>query len=130
MSGALLALFAAALGYGTLVPLVPVYLRAIGGGEVACHSGALPAVFLTAASAAAQLAPQQNSQGGVTVAVTPVDVASGNKLRTFRESAAPGGHRREGVLKFAAFEPFPESVELRIARPGEAAARTFRWQLR
>lgn len=55
MSGALIALFAAALGYGTLVPLVPVYLRAIGGGDAAWHSGALPAAFLVAASVAAPL---------------------------------------------------------------------------
>jgi hypothetical protein len=46
------------------------------------------------------------------------------------EGAPPGGHHRAGVLKFPAFEPLPEAVELRIARPGEAAARTFRWQLR
>ena len=46
------------------------------------------------------------------------------------EGARPGGHHREGVLKFAAFEPLPEVVELRIARPGEAAARTFRWRLK
>ena len=46
------------------------------------------------------------------------------------EGAAPGGHHREGVLKFGAFDPFPESVELRIARPGEARARTFRWRLK
>lgn len=50
IGGALLALFAAALGYGTLVPLVPLYLAASGGGDVAWHSGALPAVFLAAAS--------------------------------------------------------------------------------
>ena len=31
-----------ALGYGTLVPLVPVYLDASGGGDVAWHTGALP----------------------------------------------------------------------------------------
>ncbi len=55
MSGALFALFAAALGYGTLVPLVPVYLRASGGGDAAWHSGALPAAFLAAASVAAPL---------------------------------------------------------------------------
>ena len=53
--GVLLALFAAALGYGTLVPLVPVYLRTSGGGDVAWHSGALPAVFLAVASVAAPL---------------------------------------------------------------------------
>ncbi len=46
----LFAVFAAALGYGTLVPLVPVYLRASGGGNIAWHTGALPAAFLVAAS--------------------------------------------------------------------------------
>ncbi len=50
VSGVLFALFAAAFGYGTLVPLVPVYLGASGGGDVAWHSGALPAAFLAAAS--------------------------------------------------------------------------------
>jgi MFS family permease len=48
-------LFAVALGYGTLVPLVPVYLGASGGGDVVWHTGALPAVFLAAASLAAPL---------------------------------------------------------------------------
>ena len=46
------------------------------------------------------------------------------------EGAGPGGHHREGVLKFGAFDPFPESLELRIARPGEARPRTFRWRLK
>lgn len=55
MSGVLFALFAAALGYGTLLPLVPLYLAASGGGDVAWHSGALPAVFLAAASVCAPL---------------------------------------------------------------------------
>lgn len=119
--------------------------------------------LLVAASAAAQLAPQKSSQGGVTVDVTPAELAAGAKVWSFKvvldthsqdlsddlaksavlldaqgregkpiawEGAAPGGHHREGVLKFAAFEPLPEAVELRIARPGEAAARTFRWQLK
>ena len=43
--------------------------------------------------------------------------------------AAPGGHHREGVLAFEVPAPRPSSIELRIARPGESAARTFRWQL-
>lgn len=55
MSGTLFALFAVALGYGTLVPLVPVYLGASGAGNVAWHTGALPAVFLAAATLAAPL---------------------------------------------------------------------------
>jgi len=124
--------------------------------------GVMVALLVTA-SAAAQLAPQKSSQGGVTVVVTRAEVAAGANVWSFRilldthsqdlsddltqsavlvdgkgreskpiawEGAPPGGHHRAGVLKFPAFEPLPEAVELRIARPGEAAARTFRWQLR
>lgn len=43
--------------------------------------------------------------------------------------AAPGGHHREGVLSFEVPAPLPRGIELRITRPGEAAARSFRWQL-
>ena len=43
--------------------------------------------------------------------------------------AAPGGHHREGVLTFDVPAPRPTTVELRIARTGESAPRTFRWQL-
>lgn len=46
------------------------------------------------------------------------------------EGAAPGGHHREGVLKFEAITPRPQAVELRIARPGEAEPRSFRWELK
>lgn len=46
------------------------------------------------------------------------------------EGAGPGGHHREGVLKFAASEPLPDAVELRIHRPGEANPRTFRWEVK
>lgn len=41
--------------------------------------------------------------------------------------AGPGGHHREGVLKFAALPPTSQAVELRIQRTSEAAARVFRW---
>jgi hypothetical protein len=46
------------------------------------------------------------------------------------EGPGPGGHHRAGTLKFAAFDPVPPAVELRIARPGEAAPRTFRWTIK
>ena len=45
------------------------------------------------------------------------------------EGAQPGGHHREGVLRFKAPAPFPDGFELQIARPGEAAPRVFRWIL-
>ena len=46
------------------------------------------------------------------------------------DGAAPGGHHREGVLRFMAVSPQPQAIELRIARPGESGPRSFRWQLR
>lgn len=44
------------------------------------------------------------------------------------EGAAPGGHHREGVLRFKALAPRPQAIELQITRPGESAPRSFRWQ--
>ncbi len=43
--------------------------------------------------------------------------------------AGPTGHHREGVLVFEVPAPRPTMIELRIARTGESAPRTFRWQL-
>lgn len=44
--------------------------------------------------------------------------------------APPGGHHREGVLRFKAEATMPDAVELQIRRPGEPAARSFRWKLK
>ena len=46
------------------------------------------------------------------------------------EGAAPGGHHRSGVLKFTAGDRIPQSLEMRMNRPGEAKPRSFRWQLK
>ncbi|TAK88033.1 MAG: hypothetical protein EPO20_00945 [Betaproteobacteria bacterium] len=46
------------------------------------------------------------------------------------EGAGPGGHHRSGVLKFAAGKQAPQSLEMRMTRPGEAKPRSFRWQLK
>jgi hypothetical protein len=46
------------------------------------------------------------------------------------DGAAPGGHHREGVLRFKTVAPQPAAIELRISRPGEPGPRSFRWQLR
>ena len=43
--------------------------------------------------------------------------------------AGPIGHHREGVLAFEVPPPRPSAVEIKIARPGESAPRTFRWKL-
>lgn len=45
------------------------------------------------------------------------------------QGAAPGGHHREGVLRFKALSPRPDAIELRIVRTNENAPRVFRWQL-
>lgn len=72
---------------------------------------------------------QDLSDDLVTAAVL-VDAQGREAKPTAWDGAAPGGHHRSGVLTFAAFEPSPQSVELRIARPGEAKARTFRWEVK
>ena len=46
------------------------------------------------------------------------------------QGAQPGGHHREGVLRFKAPEPYPDGFELQIVRAGEAAPRVFRWLLK
>jgi hypothetical protein len=50
------------------------------------------------------------------------------KVLAWEEAAAAPRHRA-GVLKFIAVAPRPESIELRIERPGETRARSFRWLL-
>lgn len=45
------------------------------------------------------------------------------------EGAGPGGHHREGVLRFKPISPQPQTIELRIMRDGEGVPRSFRWQL-
>lgn len=44
--------------------------------------------------------------------------------------AAPGGHHREGVLRFQPIRPLPSTLELQIQRPKESAPRVFRWNLK
>lgn len=46
------------------------------------------------------------------------------------EGAPPGGHHRSGVLRFNPVLPLPQTIELRIDRPGEPEPRSFRWQPR
>ena len=54
----------------------------------------------------------------------------GKKYKALIWEGAPAtGHHRAGVLKFIAVEPRPDSIELRIARPGEKKPRSFSWLL-
>lgn len=41
----------------------------------------------------------------------------------------PGGHHREGVLKFNPISPKPKSIELKIKNVGGAPERRFKWDL-
>lgn len=120
------------------------------------------AVLAAGAANAAGLETQTNSAGGVTVKVTPKNVAGDTTTWEFAivldthsadlsddlakssllldnsseqyapiawEGAAPGGHHREGVLRFKALSPRPQAIELQITRAGETNPRSFRWQL-
>lgn len=40
-----------------------------------------------------------------------------------------GGHHRKGVLKFAAINPLPRSITLKIRNIGDVAERNFSWQI-
>lgn len=46
------------------------------------------------------------------------------------EGDPPGGHHREGVLKFKAITPFPSLITLTIRGVGDVKERKFEWQLK
>lgn len=58
-----------------------------------------------------------------------VDPAGRQHKALIWEGAPAKGNHRGGVLKFIAIEPRPDSVELRITRPGEGKPRSFSWLL-
>ena len=59
-----------------------------------------------------------------------VDANGVRRSPTSWVGAGPGGHHREGVLRFEAIKPRPAAIELQIQRPGESAPRSFRWDLK
>ena len=59
-----------------------------------------------------------------------VDAGGGRHAAISWEGAAPGGHHREGLLRFKPLPKDTEAFELVIIRPGEQASRTFRWVLK
>lgn len=61
---------------------------------------------------------------------TLLDGKGGRHVPVKWEGAGPGGHHREGTLKFSPVNPTPTAIELSITRPGEATPRSFRWQLK
>jgi hypothetical protein len=124
---------------------------------------AVAALVVAGAAGAAGLETRTSSAAGVTVKVTPKNVAPDAAAWVFAvvldthsrdlsddlvksavlldargarhapiawEGAPPGGHHREGVLRFKGLGPAPGAFELQIRRPGEGAARVFRWNLK
>jgi len=62
------------------------------------------------------------------LAKSSVLLVDGREIRPSQWSgAAPGGHHREGVLKFAAPDQPAATLELRVQRANEATPRVFRW---
>ena len=57
-----------------------------------------------------------------------LDGAGGRHTPTAWDGAGPGGHHREGILRFKPVSPQPPAIELIVMRPGESAPRSFRWQ--
>ena len=56
-----------------------------------------------------------------------VDAAGKAHPATRWDGDPPGGHHRKGMLRFAPLSPTPVQIEMRIQRPSESTARTFRW---
>lgn len=59
-----------------------------------------------------------------------IDDKGGQYVPLRWEGAGPGGHHREGTLKFEAISPQPNAIEMQVRRPGEPKPRSFRWQLK
>jgi hypothetical protein len=60
-----------------------------------------------------------------------LSVAGGEVLMPLKwQGDPPGGHHRKGVVQFKSISPLPESIELRVTRPGEPKPRVFQWALK
>ena len=108
----------------------------------------------------AVLESQTNSEGGVTVMVTPKNLSvvswnfevslsthsveldedlikvavlvdeNGKEFKPISWEGSPaGGHHREGILKFNALTPKPESIKLIIREVGGIKERVFVWPI-
>lgn len=102
------------------------------------------------------LETQENNEGPVSLKVTPkdlwnfevsldthseelsedlvavsdlVDDQGKSHKPTSWEGAPPGGHHREGILKFNPISPRPKSLELKIKNVGGVPERSFKWGL-
>ena len=146
-------------GFAVLLAAFAVSYSMVTGGVI----GSSAALAASPEAAAPNLQARTSSVRGVTIKVTPnnvasnagswefaivldthsqdlsddlvkssllVDGAGGRHSPTAWVGAPPGGHHREGVLRFKPISPRPQSIELQITRAGEDAPRSFRWQLK
>jgi hypothetical protein len=74
-------------------------------------------------------APHRNLPDDLLTSAVLVDPKGRKYKPLIREGAPAAGKHRAGVLKFIAVEPRPDSIELRISRPGEKKPRSFSWLL-
>lgn len=73
--------------------------------------------------------PRRNLPDDLLKSAVLVD-SEGTKYKPLIWEGAPAeGKHRAGVLKFIAVKPRPDSIELRISRPGEKKPRSFSWLL-
>jgi hypothetical protein len=91
--------------------------------------GSLPGTQATGISRSSWT-PSQDLGDDLVKSAVLVDGEGRQYKPTAWEGAAPGGHHREGVLRFNPVSPPPQAIELQIRRPGEARTRVFRWELR
>ncbi len=108
------------------------------------------------------LETEENTEGPVSVTVTPLSLENGSPTWNFEialnthsgsidadlvtvsklvddngksykpvswEGSPPGGHHRNGVLKFNPISPKPKFIELKIKDIGEVPERSFKWDL-
>lgn len=71
----------------------------------------------------------QDLNDDLTKSAVLLDGAGGRYAPIGWDGPGPGGHHREGVLRFKPISPRPQSIELQIMRVGESEPRSFRWQL-
>ena len=146
-------------GFVVLLAAAAVSYSIVTGGAI----GLSAALAASSEAANPNLPAQTSSARGVTIKVTPKNLASNAGSWEFAvvldthsadlnddlvkssllldraggafapvawDGAPPGGHHREGVLRFKPISPGPQSIELRITRAGEDVPRSFRWQLK
>jgi len=146
-------------GFAVLLAAAAVSYSIVTGGAI----GLSAALAASSEAANPNLPAQTSSARGVTIKVTPKNLASNAGSWEFAvvldthsadlnddlvkssllldraggafapvawDGAPPGGHHREGVLRFKPISPRPQAIELQISRAGEDAPRSFRWQLK